>query len=272
MEESSMSADVLEKILSREKSAIGQQFIAPVAGGHRVRIHLGGFLWECLLDREFSGWGVFEMAGQGRAKLLREAEVYEKERYLEAFPRVSLVLFFRDSRGIWWARDSRRGRFVEVLLVEGHLIFDSVTAVFDGTSYWFADLDNRIDPRKSRALRDALEATMAPEILRIADLTAADRELYEMALVIQREMEEQHKDVFIRKIEKALRTGDGELLEAAEVNNGFRIRWKTMRGETFTSMVDRNLSVVSAGLCLSGGDKRQDLTTLASLLKNQKRR
>jgi hypothetical protein len=266
-----MSCEILERILAREKKVIGEQFIAPVAGGRRVRIQVRDFLWECLLDREFSGWGIFEMAEHGRAELIREAEVFEKERYLEGLPRVSLILFFRDSRGIWWARDVRRGRFVEVFLVEGALIFDSVSAAFDGSNYWSVDLDIAIDPRKSQALRNALDMMTEPESLRISSLASPDRELYEMALSIQRGLEEQDKDASLKRIEKALRTGDGDLLEAAEIQNGFRIKWKTCRGETFTSLVDRNLSVISAGRCLAGGDARQDLTTLASLLKNQRK-
>ena len=136
-----MSREMLERILSQEKKTVGQMVLAPVAGGRKVRFTIDNLFHECLLEKQFKGWGIFEVLGNGRAMLVREAEAWEKERYAENFTPLQFVLFYRDSGGIWWARDMRRRQFLPVYLVEGLLQFDVITAVFDDSHCWFIHYD-----------------------------------------------------------------------------------------------------------------------------------
>lgn len=264
-------SEALEGILDQEREAVGMRLVAPVLSGRKVRIRINRLLLECLLDADFSGWGLFEISGRGKARLLREAEIWEKEAYLKVFSLFSLVLFHRDGQGIWWGRDFRRGKFVPLFLVEGHLIFDTVLASFDGANYWYVSLDSRGDLKKAEALRIALESRVQPQQLRgflqqrNLALTRRERDLYEMTVALKQGEEERHKDIHTRSIEKALRIGDAELLGCAEVDNGYRVQWRK-GGMILTSVVDRNLSVITAGVCLSGKEKQQDLTSLASLM------
>lgn len=255
----------LERIISREKKVQGQSLVAPALRGRKVRIRVGMYVWECRPDVEFSGWGVFQMCGPGRVKFLREAEPWEKSEYLEIFERHTLMLFYLDSQGIWWARDLKREKFVPVMLVEGHLQFDSIVAAFDGSCYWYACADPGADARKARTLRDSLAAEAPLGTLKPFHLTLREASLYEMSLTIVKQMGHMQKDALMRKIEQALRMGNAHLLECAEVENGYRVTWRR-ESHTLTSLVDRNLSVISAGTCLSGQDRIQDLTSLSSLI------
>lgn len=255
------SSEILDEILEMENRLLWREFIAPVAGGRKVRARIENICLECVLQAPFSGWGVFEIHGPGKARLMREAEVWEKEAYLSAFPKASLVLFQRDAGGIWWAQDLRFRRFVPVYLVEGHLPFDVICASFDGVNYWHVSADPGGNPTKAQALRQAFESETDPSF----PMTGRERDLYETALLLKRRNAETRRDASGRRIEEALRLGNGKLLESVQMNDGYRVRWK--RGNTVvTSVVGADLSVISAGFCLSGRDKEQDLTSLASLL------
>jgi hypothetical protein len=263
-----VSREVLERLLSKEKKTAGRMVLAPVAGGRKACFNIDNLLYECLLEKQFKGWGIFELRGNGRAMLVREAEAWEKERYAENFTPLTLVLFHRDSSGIWWARDMRRRQFIPVHLVEGLLQFDVITAVFDGSQCWFVHYDPRCDGRRAEHFRKALEGQVNTAGLRMQEVTAQEEELYRMALAVKRGMEEKDREACANSVEKALRAGEGHLMECVEVDKGYRITWRAGGGRTLTTLIDGKLSVISAGLCLAGGDRAQDLTSLASLLSD----
>jgi len=262
--------DVLEKILMREKEALGVTVIAPVIRRKKVGIRVREQVYECHLDSEFSGWGIFEMHDRGKARLVREAEIWEKERYAEAFPARSLVLFFRDSAGIWWARDVSRHVFVKVHLVEGEQQFDTIHASFDGTRFWYLSPGYGSDARRPQKMREALIDGISPENLHrtVPSLTSWEYDLYSLALKVQKSIRELDGDAAVKRIKRALQLGCAEMLEATEQGGGFLVNWK--RGsEDHRSYVDHDMNVISAGFCLAGGDKLQDLTSLASLIKQR---
>jgi len=262
--------DVLERMLMNEREALGSEVIAPVIRKKKVLIRLQEQVYECHLDREFSGWGIFEMHDRGMARFVREAEIWEKDRFAGAFHAYSLILFFRDSTGIWWARDISRKRFVKVYLVEGEQQFDTVRASFDGTQLWYISPGNVSDIQKAQKLREALADGIPADKLHfiVSSLSRLDLELYSLAIKVQKSITELDSDAAIKRIERALHLGCAEMLGATEQGDGYLVKWK--RGtETHSSYVDRDLSVISAGFCLSGGDNLQDLTTLASLVKQR---
>lgn len=262
--------DVLERMLMKEKEALGAEVIAPVIRKKKVLIRVREQVYECHLDREFSGWGIFEMHDRGKARLVREAEIWEKERYAGAFHARSLVLFFRDSAGIWWARDAGRQEFVKVYLVEGEQQFDTVQASFDGVQFWYLSSGNSSDIRKAHKMREALIDDIPVESLKrlIPNITSLEYGIYSLARKVQKSISELDADAAVKRIERALQLGCAEMLGATEQGEGYLVQWK--RGsETHRSYIDRDLNVVSAGFCLDGGDKLQDLTTLASLIKQR---
>lgn len=259
------SFNILQNIIRREQEIIGKEFLAPVLRGGKVKVKVGNIIWECPLESDFSGWGVFRIQKNRTALFVREAEFWEKEMYLRQFPKLSLVLFFLDPSGIWWARDLKRQNYVIVYLVEGLLPFDGISAAFDRANYWYIGEDPKTDPRKSEALRNALENDIEPGNLKIPGLKIREHELYEAAFNFKQKNIEFQKSGKARKIEKALKLGNAELLDWVELPDGYRVRWK--KGHTtLTSVINSKMSVVSAGLCLAGRDHEQDLTSLASLI------
>lgn len=70
---------------------------------------------------------------------------------------------------------------------------------------------------------------------------------------------------------QAVARGGGQFLGATLQGELWQVRWRR-GGADITSLVDQRLNVVQAGFCLSGQDRRQDLTTLVSLLEGEESR
>jgi hypothetical protein len=67
------------------------------------------------------------------------------------------------------------------------------------------------------------------------------------------------------RLRRALELAGARLLEARPHPSGWQVAW-SLGGVLYRSLVARDLTVLEAGLCLSGRDAEQDLTSLASLL------
>ena len=79
------------------------------------------------------------------------------------------------------------------------------------------------------------------------------------------------KKVFAPDLRRAVERGGGQLISATACQQGWNVTWKR-GGVTHTSLVDAHLNVLTAGFCLSGQDRFQDLTSLVSLLHGEESR
>ncbi|MBT9581755.1 hypothetical protein IV102_00305 [bacterium] len=69
-------------------------------------------------------------------------------------------------------------------------------------------------------------------------------------------------------IGQAVERGGGSYIRAVPERNGWRVHWNRS-GVNYATLVDAHLNVVTAGFCLSGGDRAQDLTSLVSLVEGR---
>lgn len=74
-----------------------------------------------------------------------------------------------------------------------------------------------------------------------------------------------------QELRRAVERGGGELVSAAATQQGWTVTWRR-GGDIHTSQVDANYNVLSAGFCLSGQDRIQDLTSLVSLIHGRESR
>jgi hypothetical protein len=66
-------------------------------------------------------------------------------------------------------------------------------------------------------------------------------------------------------LETAVTRGGGTYLSHHDRSGVFEVHWSSL-SRSFRSLVDGRLNVITAGLCLSGQDRIQDLTSLVSLV------
>ena len=261
--------EALDRLAAAEERFLHSEFLAPMPRGGRACVRIAGVVCALRVEpADFQGWGVWQPLSHTQARLARLATLAERQRYLELFPRLRLVLC-RRRRGHWLAAPAQRGdtRFrlrglVPVFLVEADL-FEVVEARFDGMQCWFERPGPRHDPATADYLRQALREPVAPERLRRRGLTAEERDAYALVLGLRAEVERDRTEARLRR---ALDHGGAELRGYAEHEDGYRVEY-VVDGQRHVSSVGRDLAVQVAGICLSGEDHHFDLHSLVGVLR-----
>jgi hypothetical protein len=272
---------LMAELASREAELRETRFLAPCVAGGRVRTRVVGLV--CTFaprPAEFEGWGVFQPASDTVAALVEEADLPLVAGYLERLPLLRLRLA-RPLRGRTWLAypvseaDMRQrwgaARPVPVHLVVDGATFEPVLARSDGRAWWFEDGDRRADPMAAERLRAALRSVTPPAALRFSGCTPEMRAVYELAAQQAPEFRPiRRREQSEARLRAALRQGGGELRAARDRGETWLVEWTTGDGEHHTSVIDkRDLTVLSAGICLSGEDRKFDLQSLVGVVERQ---
>jgi hypothetical protein len=169
-----------------------------------------------------------------------------------------------------------RQRWGDAKPVVVHLVteggpFEPVVARWDGSAWWFEEVDRRADPLVAEHLKEALRSVTTPADLRFKGLTPEMRVAYELAAQQAREFEamfQGRRDE--ERLRGALRLAGGQLREFRDRGDYWLVEWTTADGERHSSAIDKgDLTVMSAGICLSGRDNDFDLQSLVGVMERQ---
>lgn len=271
---------LLNSIGAQEAKLAETRFLAPRVARGPVRTRVAGLVYTFACEpADFQGWGIFKSLDERRAQLEEEAALPQVAAYLELLkPRRAVLAFPLEGRS-WLACTDRP---VVVHLVEDAARFDQVVARTDGNAFWFEDLDRRADPAQAERLREALEAPVAPDALRIPNLTPLERMAYEVAhnQRFPRPRPSPHPEPPSRprpparppsderRLRDALRAGGGELNRYVDRDDHYTVEWTDSRGEHHSSAISKDqLTVLSAGICLDGYDRDFDLQSLVGVVE-----
>jgi hypothetical protein len=261
--------DLIERFAAAEERFRAGEFLAPAVRGGSVFVRVAGVVCRFSAPPAFRGWGVFRPVGK-RAVLFRRASLAERQSYLDLFSRRPLIAVQPVDRDwlAWPAHqtDSRFGppTLVPVLLAEEVQPFDHLIARFDGSQAWFDRADDRGDPMAAAYLRDALADLRIPELVDRPRLTAEDRAAYRFAFEAKKAA---FRDRTEDRLRDALDHAGAEYRGHVEREDGLRIEF-TVDGQKHVSVVNRtDLSVQLAGICLSGEDRKFDLSSLVGVLR-----
>lgn len=289
-------SDLLKKFSAKEDEFLSREFLAPAVRGGRVRVRISGVVCEIRIGpMTFEGWGVFRPTSYSEAKLVRRASLAERRAYLDLFPVIRLIICRRAGK-TWFGSTASFGDkriridgLVPLQLAEEVQHFDCVRTRYDGSRFWFDDIDMRHDPGASAYLRSALEKQMSPQDLARRGLTAEERAAYEVNYweIVgqpggdeqgvgrdihhrrrsQRRGAENEADLVRSRLRESLSHAGAQLIDYLERTDSFRVRY-SVQGRQFTSAVNKNdLTVQVAGICLSGQDRKFDLGSLVGVLR-----
>ena len=278
---------MIARLAKAEERFLRARFLAPVIAGCKTQVRIEGVSCAmAVMPGNFSGWGVFRPISHARAELERTAKLCERQQYAQVLPSMGVILLEPIDERRWLALPVQRFDSLDVEnlalvhLVEDGEPFDTVRACFDGRRFWFVDFDSRHDPAASAYLREALMNKRPPrEVIRLG-LSAQMRVAY--AIAHERQLERELAEA-ARAIERARQTKEGRVRSAlehagatlksfTEQQGAFRVTF-SVDGRKHTSVVSAdNLSVWSAGVCLSGMDPEFDLASLVSVLREGERR
>jgi hypothetical protein len=265
----------IDRLAGAERAFVGTEFLAPVLRGAGVGVRIAGI--RCRLavrPADFEGWGIFAARSMTAAEVVRPASWGERRKYLALFPAVRIILARRE--GDTWsgiAANAGDERFaiaglVPVRFVEDGELFETIVTRFDGGQFWFDSVDTRFDPGAAAFLREALGRLVSPDRIERSGLTAEQRAAY--TLVYRMRLAQLQVDERARgedRLRAALHHAGADLRDYSEQGDVFRVSY-TVDGMRHTSVVRKNdLSVVTAGICLSGHDRNFDLGSLVGVLR-----
>src|SRR5262249_22776852 len=116
----------LDALAAREARFFASEFLAPVLPGQRIAVRIaGGLCGMRPRPASFQGWAVCRPESPADARVVRPATLAERRRYLEALPRVRLVLCAVDG-GRSLGMPDGPGSVVPVYLAAEAELFESV--------------------------------------------------------------------------------------------------------------------------------------------------
>lgn len=265
---------LVAKLAEEEQKLFDGTLLAPVVDGARVRIRVQGIIYELAVEEKFEGWALLRMTQPGKAQVIEAAPPALIARYLQLFARVRLVLVQQfDARWFALSASDSDSRFrimgpVPLHLVQGAKSFDTVYARFDGSAFWFETVDRRRDPAVSRTLNDALKDKIKPEELRCRGVVPQERLAYRMLWLAKYGDDAIIPADDVTRVGTALKHAGAELLNFRYQGNDRATVLFTVDGTTRNvSIRPSDLTVLSAGICLSGRDGDFDLTSLVSVFR-----
>jgi hypothetical protein len=275
MAESDQLNDALNRLAAAEDRFLACEFLAPVMRNIQVQVRIAGVV--CRLNvqpADFEGWGVFRPTSHSEARLVRPARLAERQRYLELFPLVQLILCRRTDEE-WLALPAHKAdsRFqieglVPVRFVEDAQLFEVIQARFDGGQFWYASSDQRWDPGTAAYLRQALDQLVHPEKLSRPGLTAEERVAYATNYWPRYEAsEEARRSREEQRLRGALDHAGAELKGYVERQDVYAVTYEVDGQRHVSAVSKKDLSVQVAGICLSGADANFDLQSLVGVIR-----
>jgi hypothetical protein len=270
---------MIAKMAQGERKLADVTFMAPVTAGGAVRVRVQGVVYELKVDvQSQSDWALLKCTSPGCAEIVGSPSLKQISEYLKLLPRVRMILL-EEFNGSWWGVQASAGDknfqvagAVPLNSVRAGAAFDTIHVRFDGARFWYDSADRKRDPVVGRTLRTALSEDIAPETVRAKGMTPQELVAYKILWLSR------HPDTVTTRhgspndrIRTALQHG-GAFLDAfwSSGENQTTVRF-LVDGETHTVTVRSDtLSVVSAGICLSGQDDHFDLTSLVGVLREYK--
>lgn len=268
--------DLLNKMEAAEEAFLETEFLAPILPGRQVRVRITGVICTLrVVGKTEPDWAILKPLAMDKAKVIAIPSLRQIREYLKLFPAVTLLLVSRAGAD-WLALPAHRGdrRFqidgtVRVHLITGAEQFQQIIARFDGGHFWFQEIDRRRSPAIAAYLRDALNAETSPDQLHKPTLTAEEREAYGL---LYQAIEDARRDQVELHLADALAHAGACLSSYVEREDAYTVTFN-VDGQTHRSTVHKDdLTVLSAGICLSGEDRKFDLQSLVGVIREGTRR
>jgi len=270
--------EIVRDLAQQERALHHTTFLAPCVAGGEIQTRIAGLVRTFKpKPRNFEGWGLFRAVNERVAELAEDASLPLVGQYLSLLEPALRLCLAHQLRGRTWlaypANESdARQRWSEPRPLPVHLVtdggqFEQVIARWDGSAWWFEEIDRRADPRMAESLRSALRDVTPPEELRFGGLTPEGRTAYDLAAQQTAEffaLIQQRRDE--ARLAEALRTAGGELRDFQDRGEYWVVDWTTRDGDRHTSAIARqDLTVMTAGICLHN-ERDFDLQSLVGVV------
>lgn len=262
--------DLISKVGAQEKALTSTEFISPVFFNTKVATRVSGMVYTFEIPKTKPGWYCFHPIDHKRAEIKGEAGLDQVEQYQKRLPKVRATVSLKKGRAYMAVveKNSKEflGRGIYVLLPDDSVSdFDRVIVRYDGCNLWYESPDTANDPSKSEYLRESLSKLVPAEKLYFSGLLFDEKAAYAFRTNMDKEyVEEVKKDSIQKDVEHA----GGKLVKYSEKSDHYSVTF-SVDGHKYTSYISKDPShqVITAGICLAGTDKRFDLRSLITVMR-----
>lgn len=269
-----MAMDVrklIDELAEEEDAFFKRSFLAPMVKGGNVGVRLKGIVCRFVPeDRTFEGWGIFQPISLHKVKLKKIATPTLVRKYLDQLTSVELIVASPSGRTRIAIVAHPPGSLVKVDgPIPVHLVkkadqFRHIIAGFDGFNFWFDRIHPGRNPAISAYLIKSLHKDLEVKELDRPGLLPQEKRLYADLLKLERIHREEPQR---RRLRKALEHAGATLDFYRQRKDSYNVTF-VLDGTRHTSIVrSDDLTVLSAGICLSEEDEKFDLQSLVSVLR-----
>jgi hypothetical protein len=270
--------DIIKKLGETEKALSKREFVSPVYKNRKVVTRIDRIVYPFSIPDTKPGWYKFCPKNHKDARVVGPCDMQEIEGYLKCLKKIRMILVQRDGDIFYGVpfKMNDQGLDIKVIypiyliLDDSAQEFDEVICRYDGSNLWYQSVELNNNHQKVEYLRRCLSAAMLPKNLVYSGLRFEDKMAYAVRCEIDKKLLERNKEY---RLKKAVEHAGGIFKAFAEKGDHFSITYE-VDGEKYTSTVSKNdnMQVLTAGICLSGGDKAFDLTSLVSVIREGQNR
>lgn len=273
--------DLIGKIGETEDALLERLFVSPIFYGNTVATRVSGMTYTLKVRRTPPGWYVLKATDHKHAKVVETASLEDIEGYLKHLERVRLIMVSKTEEMCQALpmKVNKQGfaptELLPVFLVDDRpLEFDRIVCRFDGANIWFEDVDMGNDPAKGEYLREQLQKLGDPKALQFAGLNFEERAAYGIRFAVDKKIrEEEKKRSILGSVQGDVEHAGGKFINVTERRDHIQVTFE-VDGERYTSTVSKTPqhNIISAGICLSGGDAAFDLKSLITVMREGQNR
>lgn len=263
--------NILNQIQRAETDFLQTEFMAPILPCGQVCVRIAGLVATLnVVGTPMTGWAILKPVSIREARVVAKPSLRQIRDYLGLFPAVRLLLLEKDETG-WMAlpafQSDHRWEIegvVPVQLASSVQPFQRILTRFDGSHFWFQEVDRRRNPTIAAYLREALAHELPPDELHKPTLTLEESQAY---AALYRAKKQAKRNSFRHSLVDAVAHAGAEFVSYLERDDVYTVTFN-VDGKRHHAAVHKNdFSLLSAGICLSGEDQKFDLQSLVGVIR-----
>jgi hypothetical protein len=255
-----------------EKEAAVQEFVSPIFFNEYVVTKIEGIVYKFKISQKNPGWYKIRSIDRKSAKTIEQADLSEIDSYLKFLAKIRIILIMKKNNiyyGIPEKLNNLGFAFEEMIPIyltdDSVQDFDRIIGRFDGANFWYHQIDYSNDISKATYLREQLLKVKEPKKICYSGLTIEEKLAYALRVTLDKKLIIDKKKATLKDdVEHA----GGEFVKFTEKSDHFSVTY-IVDGHQYTSHVSKNEShsVITAGICLSGEDRKYDLKSLITVMR-----
>ena len=267
--------NLIKTVGENERRMTEMEFVSPIYRTDTVVMRVRGLIHRLKIRKTDPGWYVLQPVDTRKAKIIGDADMMQVEQYLKYLKKMRIVLIQKNGDQFLGVPLKNTGldfsKPLPVLLTNDMVgEFDTVICGFDGATMWFADIDMQSDPAKVEYLRESISNGVAPDKIRYTGLSIEEKAAYMLRFTLDKTLRETLKE---RRLREDVEFAGGKFIKFDEKKDHFSITYE-VDGHKYNSYISKDPAhhVLTAGICLEGGDSDFDLKSLIGVLREGQNR